>query len=653
MSWEPEPEDLQPESAPEQQQQMQPSLRPAMSRPVFDRPAAPRAPVERQAPPPPPIEPPVHEPEPDHGPPQRRRFDPLLVLGLIVLLVGGGLMQLAKDVKPPSPHLRSDVEPVNGQIVVDLKDDASADQIAALSAKFGIQLLFNSPESVRHKLMVAFVDAGRRSTVLDGLRADPLVEAADINHPISMYASAPASASGFVPNDPLYAKQWHLKMIGMEQAWTVTKGKGAVVAVVDSGVGLPDPRQYRKPADFQQTDFAQGHDFVDKDDQPEDENHHGTHVAGTIAESTDNGLMGAGIAPEATVLPVRVMNRDGGGSSANITDGIQWAADHGANVINLSIGGPDEDDVIANAVKYAHDKGVFLACAAGNDDHKPVSYPGADPGCMAVSAVGPTKELAGYSNIGDQIDIAGPGGDKDRFGADGGIWQNTFERVREPNGKGHPGPEGFIALEGTSMATPHVAGVATLLVSLGKKDPEEIRSILRKSATPLGSPKEYGAGLLNAEEAVKMTGQKPVEKWVQWTALALGVLVVYILAQPGTTLSAVIAMAAGFFFPIFMEKIVGFGSIWNLLGHSVIVPVIWLLTPGMGRNALQNAAAFTFGLGLHFGVDIWTGASPFQIVPQRRIVLWFIVNLIIGAYLIVSAMFQTQPAAQAAGARRA
>ena len=103
-------------------------------------------------------------------------------------------------------------------------------------------------------------------------------------------------------------------------------------------------------------------------------------------------------------------------------------------------------------------------------------------------------------------------------------------------------------------------------------------------------------------------------------------------------------MACGFFFPVLMEKIVGFGSIWNLLGHSVIVPVIWLMTPSLGKGAVQNAGAFTFGLALHFGVDIWTGASPFQVVPERRIVLWFIVNLAIGAYLIVSAMFQPQPA---------
>jgi hypothetical protein len=135
-----------------------------------------------------------------------------------------------------------------------------------------------------------------------------------------------------------------------------------------------------------------------------------------------------------------------------------------------------------------------------------------------------------------------------------------------------------------------------------------------------------------------------VQQWVQWTVLGLGALVIYLLAQAGTTTGAVISMVAGFFFPLFVEKIVGFGSIWNLLGHAVIIPVIWLMTPSLARSAIQNAGAFTFGLGLHFAVDIWTGASPFQIVPQRRIVLWFIVNLIIGAYLVVSAMFQPQAA---------
>ncbi|HTX36041.1 MAG TPA: S8 family peptidase [Bryobacteraceae bacterium] len=652
MSWEPEPEDLQPESAPEQQQ-AQPSLRPALSRPALDRPAAPRAPEPRHAPPPPPVEPPVHHDEPDHEPPERHRFDPLLVLGLVVLLVGGGLMQLAKDVKPPAPHLRPNLDPVNGQIVVDLKDNATGDQVAELNRKFGIQLIFNSPQSLKHKLMVAFVDSSRRAEVLAGLRSDPLVEAADTNDPVGLFASpgtpgsSGSSGAVFIPNDPAYPKQWHLKMIGMEQAWTVTKGKGATVAVIDSGVGLPDKTQYRLPEDFQQTSFAKGYDFVDHDDQPEDENHHGTHVAGTIAESTDNHILGAGVAPEATIMAVRVMGADGSGDTANIVDGIHFAADNGANVINLSLGGGRYNDVFEKAITYAHDKGVFLACAAGNDGHEPVSYPAAYQGCMAVSAVGPNKELADYSNFGDQIEIAGPGGDQDKGGADAGVWQNSFIRQ---NGVVR---EGLLSLQGTSMATPHVAGVAALLVSMGKKDPDEIREILRKSATPLGPAKQFGAGLLNAEEALKMTGQKPVQKNVQWTVLAVGMLVVYLLAQRGTSLSAVISLAAGFFFPLALEKIVGFGSIWNLLGHSVIVPVIWLMSPNLAKTTVQNAAAFTFGLGLHFAVDIWTGASPFQIVPERRIVLWFIVNLIIGAYLIVSAMFQPQPAKSAVAARGA
>jgi len=654
MSWEPEPEDLQPESAPEPQQQPAPLMRPALSRPALDRPVAQRDPAPRQAAPPPapPVEPPPpdHHHDHDHEPPQRRRFDPLLLVGIIALLIGGGLMQLGRDIKPNPPRPTVNDDAVNGQIVVDLKDNATSEQIAELSNRFGIQLLFNSPMSVKHKLMVAFVDSSRRKTVLDGLRNDPLVEAADNNHRVELFAPAPSPGGGggsggttaFVPNDPLYAKQWHLKMINMEQAWVVTKGKGAIVAVVDSGVGLPDPRTYRLPDDLAQTNFAKGYDFVDHDDQPEDENHHGTHVAGTIAQSTNNGILGAGVAPEASIMPVRVMDADGSGDTANIVDGIHYAVDNGANVINLSIGG-DYDQVEEKAIAYAHGKGVFLACAAGNEGKEPVDYPAGYPGCMAVSSVGPTKQLAYYSNTGDAVDITGPGGDQKLAGADGGVWQNTFIKSKDGTVR-----VGFVSLQGTSMATPHVAGVAALLVSMGKKDPDEIREILKKSATPMGSPKQFGAGLLNAEEALKMTGTKPIQKGVQWTVLLIGALVVYLLAQSGTATGAVVCMAFGYFFPVIIEKVVGFGSIWNLLGHSVIIPVIWLMTPSMAKSALQKAAAFTFGLGLHFAVDIWTGASPFQIVPERRIVLWFIVNLIVGAYLVVSAMFQPQSARAAA-----
>jgi serine protease len=436
----------------------------------------------------------------------------------------------------------------------------------------------------------------------------------------------------------MYQQQWHLKLIGMEEAWTVTKGKGAVVAVIDTGVGLPDKSQYRKPSDFADTNFTDGYDFIEKDKEPEDEQGHGTHVAATIAESTNNGLMGAGVAPEATIMPVRVLNAQGRGKGSDIDDGIYFAADHGANVINMSLGGGPYNDVEAKAMDYAYKKGVVIVCAAGNDGKGEVSYPAKYKEAIAVSAVGKDRELAYYSNYGDEIDIAGPGGDQKRDGALGGIWQNTFEE--KPGGffSGPTAQEGFFSLQGTSMASPHVAGVAALIVSLGIKNPDEVRSVLRKSAVNLGSPQMFGAGLLNAADAVKTTGAKPEQKWLTWGALAAGALIVYIMVPAGTAFSSLLTLAVGFFFPLVVEKIVGFGSIWNLAGHSVLVPLIWLLTPNLNEDASRSAAVLTFGLAIHFGLDIYSGASPFQVQPQRRVVLWFVLNLMLAVYLATFAM---------------
>ena len=218
-----------------------------------------------------------------------------------------------------------------------------------------------------------------------------------VNH----FEGLDAQPMGTRPNDPLYEKQWNFRMIDTEGAWERTRGKGAVVAVIDTGV--------TQARDFKQTKFTVGYDFVNKKVNADDDHGHGTHVAGTIAESTNNNEGVAGIAFEATIMPLKVLSAEGGGTSGDIADAIRFAADKGANIINMSLGSMYPSDVIHEACKYARKKGVTIVCAAGNSFREGVGYPAAFPECIAVSSVGPSGNLSKFSSWGKQVAIARTG----------------------------------------------------------------------------------------------------------------------------------------------------------------------------------------------------------------------------------------------------
>jgi len=317
----------------------------------------------------------------------------------------------------------------------------------------------------------------------------------------------------YIPNDPYYGYQWHLDNavnggIGMEEAWDINKGSGVTVAVVDTGVAYENytqsfTKKYYQAPDLAQTSFAQGYDFVNNDTHPNDDNGHGTHVAGTIAESTGNGVGVAGVAPQATIMPVKVLNSSGSGTYADIADGIRYAADHGAKVISMSLGGSSGSQTLEDALAYAYQKGVTIVAAAGNDGHGSVSYPAAyDQYVIAVGATRFDETLAPYSNYGSSLDIVAPGGDtsvdQNGDGYGDGVLQQTFS--------GQTNNFGYYFFQGTSMATPHVAGVAALVLSHGNAiTPLEVRSALEESADDLGAlgrDDTYGYGLLNAYQAL-------------------------------------------------------------------------------------------------------------------------------------------------------
>jgi serine protease len=301
------------------------------------------------------------------------------------------------------------------------------------------------------------------------------------------------------PNDPYYSYQWHMTRIGMEDAWDESTGSGVTVAVNDSGVK-------QSLADLAQTNFVAGYDFINSDNDPTDDHGHGSHVCGTIAQSTNNSVGVTGVAYNCSIMPVKVLNASGSGSYTQIADGIYWAVDHGADIINMSLGGSSSSSTLQNACNYAWNNGVVVVCAAGNSSSSSPFYPAAYTVCISVSAINSADGLASYSNYGSTIDICGPGGDNVDRDGDGyidGVLQNTFDSSGD----------GYFFYYGTSMASPHVAGVAALVWSIDSGlTNAEVRDILETTAEDLGTSgwdQYFGYGLVDAYAACLEAGGTP------------------------------------------------------------------------------------------------------------------------------------------------
>jgi serine protease len=378
-------------------------------------------------------------------------------------------------------------------IVLDFREDVPAAEIAAkvnlLAAQYGLEPRLNSEFSAPDNVYIA---RGDRKTIaqLKKLGFGKLTEFIEPNY---LYRSFE------LPNDPDYGQQWNLRQINVESAWDDTKGSGVTVAVIDTGIS-PVP-------DLKDTKFVSGYDFVNDRAEAFDDNGHGTHVAGTVAQSTNNNYGVAGIAYEATLMPLKVLSGSGGGTVADIAESIRFAADNGADVINMSLGGGGESQLMKEAIDYAHQKGVVIIAAAGNSNDNSASYPARYPHVIGVSALDSAGTKAPYSNFGAGVDISAPGGSEV-----GKILQETIDpQTGEPI---------FAGFQGTSMASPHVAGVAALIKAAGIKEPDEIADILTKSARVIQQDplNHFGAGHLDAAAAVKLAikGQITFKDFFRW-----------------------------------------------------------------------------------------------------------------------------------------
>ena len=299
-------------------------------------------------------------------------------------------------------------------------------------------------------------------------------------------------------NDEFSDFQWHFPMIQSNQAWDVNSGSGVIVAVLDTGL---------RPNGVDGIGcVVAGKDIVNGDDDPADGDGHGTHVSGTIAQTTNNGKGVAGLAHGACIMPVKVLDDNGSGSFADIADGIHYAVDNGALVINMSLGtnarfNIRNDLTMDPALDYAFSNGVTVVCASGNDGFKKnVSYPAIYPTTIGVGAVDFQSKVTRYSNRGDGLDIVAPGGDNTKdMNGDGyadGVLQETYIN----------GAWGYWFFEGTSMASPHVAAVAAMLYSYGTaNNPDSVYQALTSKAQDLndsGFDSTSGYGLVQAYDAL-------------------------------------------------------------------------------------------------------------------------------------------------------
>ncbi|MEZ4405131.1 MAG: S8 family peptidase [Polyangiales bacterium] len=513
------------------------------------------------------------------------------------------------------------------EIVVDFDDGTSAGEAREVAARHGLTLTANSQMAGDDGIYRAVVPRAREARVLRELSRESSVEAAEEN--IEMRAL-------FTPNDPLFEQQWGLRRVGGEAAWDVTCGRGVVVAVVDTGVACENHGEFTRVPDLEGARCLPGWNFVTGDAHANDDQGHGTHVAGTIAQTTHNALGGAGVAYCASILPVKVLDTNGRGTLANVAEGIRWAADHGADVINLSLGGGGRSKVMEQAVAYARSKGSTVVCAAGNNGRY-VESPANAPGAVAVSAIDDGDQIAFFSSRGPEVDLAAPGVQ---------ILQQTICN------RGRDRCEQFASWSGTSMAAPHVAGVAALVHSLGVTDPDAVEAALKahtsRPAHGASDAELYGAGIVSASEVTRGVLLRQGYARLASLALVAIALAFYIRRRSGTlgvegVLPAYLTGVGLFFLPsllprqtpgvdLLMRPLAGWDTVllgsgahrWLAFANAGVVML--LVGVGFGRRWLRGTiGGVAAGVAAYLIAEVYLGTA-FPPMGRALYLAWAVAN---------------------------
>ncbi|MBI3964253.1 MAG: S8 family serine peptidase [Chloroflexi bacterium] len=439
-------------------------------------------------------------------------LDKLLKLGLLTL-VGVGLLGLngsfdTGDWGATAAVREATIGVDDPAIVVVFRPSATAAQIAELYRRHDLARVKRLPELGKAERVTA--PLGRHATVIAALRAEPIVRLVEedtiVSVPRPVPGAKPAAPLAWsedvftpkaTPNDQFFRTQWGPGKINLPAAWDITTGRPEIkVAVIDSGFYGPHPDRPKN--------LTFGPDFSESGGSDKDGSGHGTHVAGTVAASFNNSLGVAGVAPDVSVAIIRTLNDEGRGRVADTARGLRWAADNGFRVVNMSLGGPNRTDVVKEAVDYAYSKGVVLVAAAGNcgngcPEGPPnyVSYPAAFDHVLAVGASTDQDTIARFSTHQPYVGISGPGQD--------------ISSLYAPNAAGaspdrcEPTTLQYCFLSGTSMASPHVAGVAALVLSINPQlTPDQVMDMLKQSAVDLRVGADFqGRGRVDALAAVR------------------------------------------------------------------------------------------------------------------------------------------------------
>jgi thermitase len=394
----------------------------------------------------------------------------LLLLPLTALQTQAGPMRAIHD-QPGAPPFRP------GRILVKFRPETSpADKAEVLSSR-DLPPIEEIPGLLVWMVSVA---PGREQETATSLRQNPLVEFAEPDYVVHATKT---------PDDPYYPLQWGLPKIQAPEAWNEdTGGSNVVIAIIDTGVDLNHPDLNDK--------IVPGWDFVNGDSLAQDDHGHGTHVAGIAAAETNNARGVAGMSWGARIMPVKVLDRNGDGYYSDVAKGVRYACNHGAQVLNLSLGGPNPSSTLEEALDDVLQKGCLVMAAAGNGGQDAVDYPARYPETIAVAATDRNDARASFSDYGPEIDVAAPG--VDIYST---LWAPANRHIY-----------GWKA--GTSMATPCVSGLAALIWShCPDLTNDQIRSVIEATAKDLGDvgwDQYFGHGRIDAAAATHAASATPV-----------------------------------------------------------------------------------------------------------------------------------------------